>query len=114
MIRDARKKKKWSQHRLAKAVGVTQPAVRKWETGLNLPEPPRRILLSQILDLPIAELMPEFASASDARLLANPAIVAGIRLLGRLSEPTLSAYVQQLALLVEAIEEGKRSSPPRK
>ena len=47
-IRDARKERALSQVDLAKLVGVTQPAVANWESGVH---DPRRLMLAKIADV---------------------------------------------------------------
>lgn len=50
-IKAARERLKWSQDRLAKAVGVTRPAVSQWESGETVPTRDRAKLVAAALNV---------------------------------------------------------------
>ena len=49
-LRQARKAKRYSQSEISKMLGVTQPAVGKWENGRSTPDPQTVARLAEILD----------------------------------------------------------------
>lgn len=57
LIKESRIKKGLTQHQLADAVGVTNKAVSRWETGNSFPDIALLSTLSEILDLKIEELV---------------------------------------------------------
>ena len=88
-IREARKKVGLSQVDLAKRVGVTQPAVANWESGVH---DPRRLMLAKIGDA--LQRMRELAVQS-----ANGTNNAGDRDRGRHREPDVQLGEGVLAAL---------------
>lgn len=46
----------FTQAGIAKVLGITPSAVSQWETGETVPQRPTRILLSQILSVPIDQV----------------------------------------------------------
>lgn len=55
----ARKRRGWTQVRLAEEIGVTQPRISAWETGMmDLPDP-RREQIARALDVPALTLTDE-------------------------------------------------------
>jgi len=57
-IRKARRTKRMSQRELGSALGVSGQAVHQWEQGDTEPSIDSRVMLAQVLDIPIAELLP--------------------------------------------------------
>ena len=55
-IRELRQARGLSQARLAEDVGVSKPAVCKWETGVSVPRTELLPLLARVLDCSIDEL----------------------------------------------------------
>lgn len=56
-LREVRTKKGLSQNDVAERLGITRQAVSRWETGHTTPDPDNLALLSQLYDMPIAELL---------------------------------------------------------
>lgn len=57
MIRVARIKKGMTQKDLADALCVSQGAVGQWEIGITLPKPKNMLPLSELLEIPVEELL---------------------------------------------------------
>lgn len=55
-IRELRQARGLSQARVAEDVGVSKPAVCKWETGVSVPRTELLPLLARVLDCSIDEL----------------------------------------------------------
>jgi transcriptional regulator with XRE-family HTH domain len=51
LIQNARKAKGLTQTQLAEALGVTQPAVSEWESGISAPESFRVLRLATVLSI---------------------------------------------------------------
>lgn len=60
-LKEARKRAKLSQAELADKIGRQQPAVSKWERGQKTPPDEIKVLLAEVLDVPIVELFPWLA-----------------------------------------------------
>lgn len=58
-IRAARETLGWSQHDLAKRLGLSKAAVGHWETGTYTPDIATRIELSELLGIRFSDLLPE-------------------------------------------------------
>lgn len=56
-IREARKKAGYTQEEIAKTLGVTQAAVNQWESGATRPRLEHIKKLSDILKIPVTELI---------------------------------------------------------
>ena len=56
-ISDKRKKQGLSQKELAERLNITDKAVSKWERGLSFPDITMLIPLSEILDIPLYDLL---------------------------------------------------------
>lgn len=52
-LRAARESAQLTQEELAKPLGVTRGAISQWEVGATVPSGPSRILLAQVLAVPI-------------------------------------------------------------
>jgi transcriptional regulator with XRE-family HTH domain len=57
MIRDARLAKGLTQDELAKRIGTKQATVATWEIGYSFPRPSMLPRLSEVLEIPIDELV---------------------------------------------------------
>lgn len=60
-IRDARKAHGIKQGEFARMLGVTNGAVSQWEKGKTLPGRDKLIRISEILDIPLVELLTDEA-----------------------------------------------------
>lgn len=77
-IRDRRKARGWSQADLAKAVGISQPAVKKIEDGTT--KDPRKLLdIARVLQIPIADIDPTFGSGVQVPLTTPESRLVGER-----------------------------------
>lgn len=56
-IRALREAKQMTQYELATRIGVQQPAIYKWERGLNWPRIPEVIKLADVLDCSLDYLL---------------------------------------------------------
>lgn len=99
-IRRARNSKRYSQARLGELVGVTRSAVSQWESGqvINI-ELHNRIALSEHLEIAIAELLPEKATAGDV-VIKDSRRKLLIELFDSMPEQQQEAYLR-LALVMQ-------------
>ena len=71
MISSERRERRWTQERLAQAVGVTQATVSNWERDETTPNPSEMIRLALALDLDPFDLLsrqwPEFRQIPPVR-----------------------------------------------
>lgn len=63
LIKDARKKKGWSQRELAHRMKVKPGAVGQWETDATRPSIKNRADISKLLDIPFIQLIPEISTS---------------------------------------------------
>lgn len=59
VIRKYRKEKNMTQEEMASYLGVTAPAVNKWETGMSVPDSDMLISISEVLETPVSILLGE-------------------------------------------------------
>ena len=83
-IRAARAAQGITQRALAKALGVSHPAIAHWESGLTKPSILNRVDISGVLNIPFQDLLPEngAAAASGVIMVDDPVtyqIVACLR-----------------------------------
>lgn len=72
IIRRARKKREWSQIRLAQEVGVTRQSVSAWEKGDSLPSPDNAPTVATKLGIPLSAISAD-PSRHNVELLQNEA-----------------------------------------
>lgn len=77
IIREAREKRRWSQQDLANRVGVSQPAIKKIESGetaqsKHLPK------IAQVLDIDLAELVPSLEMDTARKLIIEKLAEKGL------------------------------------
>ena len=56
-LREYRQRCKLTQTELATMLGVSQPAICQWETGVNVPSPTMTVALAGVLNIPLEELI---------------------------------------------------------
>ena len=56
-LRRAREKNNFSQKEIAQKLGISQQAYAKWELGITAPRQKRLEEISQILNIPISDLL---------------------------------------------------------
>lgn len=59
VIRKYRKEKDMTQEEMASYLGVTAPAVNKWENGMSVPDSDMLISISEVLETPVSILLGE-------------------------------------------------------
>jgi transcriptional regulator with XRE-family HTH domain len=81
-VRDARKRKRWSQRELAALLGVSKEFIGAIETGRKSVPGPRREALASLLDVPVDDLVPDTTRndprASERAWLFEQAIEAAL------------------------------------
>lgn len=65
VIRKYRKSKNITQEEMANRLGVTAPAVNKWENGLSVPDSDMLLTISEILETPVSTLLGENVTESE-------------------------------------------------
>ncbi len=85
-IRACRERARLSQEKLAELVGVSRQAMTKWEKGQSEPNCENLLRLSEVLDVPVADLAPPASKPAEHRRIAAGLFLLwiGLWLLGRL------------------------------
>lgn len=104
-IRNARKRAGLTQTELAHKLRVNQSAISQWESGKAQPDLNNRIRLSEILKVPLAEILPEAGAISDD-LLTDPRVRQLINSFVQLPIEVQTAIQLHVLSLLEAIRRG--------
>jgi transcriptional regulator with XRE-family HTH domain len=93
-IHTARAQRRWTQARLAEALGVSASTISKWERGVTQPDPAQRAALARLFVRP--------ADWLEARHVPTPA--ARLRALQQQIDGTLARLQDELAALRDVVE----------
>lgn len=69
-IRGAREEAGLTQSQVARAIGVLEPAVSRWENGHNVPRLRQRLALAELLRRPVEDFEEPAASSDDTAVQA--------------------------------------------
>lgn len=108
-IRAAREARGLSQRGLGKILGVSGSAVAQWETGVSRMTVDNRVNLSNALDIPILELLPEDAGKGELTIRDKEEIFL-IQRFRALSGPLREAFLRFVVVQADALM--RRDDPP--
>lgn len=104
-IRNARSRARLTQIGLAKQLRVNQSAISQWESGKIQPDLENRIRLSEVLKIPLAEILPEAGHISDD-LWTDPRVRQLVNNYAQLPPAVQTAVQLHVLSLLEAIRRG--------
>ena len=86
VIRTLRKRRGLTQEQLAEYLGVSVMTVRRWEWGERMPDVDAIRKISQVLEVPISELLTETAEVSSPEPKANRNVLPGLAYWGGVAD----------------------------
>lgn len=104
LIKNERRRRKWSQTRLGKEVGISQPAIRKIEKGDTV-QSKFLAKIAQVLDIPLTQLDPSLSRSREGNInptesinypVRNPTLkmIPGAELMGEDADLPVYSIVQ--------------------
>lgn len=105
-LRNARRRAALTQVDLAKQLRVNQGAISQWESGKTQPDLTNRIRLSEVLKIPLSEMLPEAGQISDD-LLTDPRVRQLVNSYVQLPPEVQTAIQLHVLSLLEAIRRGR-------
>ena len=86
VIRTLRKRRGLTQEQLAEYLGVSVMTVRRWEWGERMPDVDAIRKISQVLEVPISELLTETTKESSPEPKANRNVLPGLAYWGEVAD----------------------------